>query len=151
MEHQLISSPYIKKLLIFLINSIQSGLVYLMRKILPVCFFVRRSAEFEDFGDFNRDVLTVHVVVWVDASYFRPATLLFGHPWVSFDSRRACKKNAACFRTLGVMVMELFQKFNFRRVWCSRHRWGNKLVTSHCTRMHIQEPEKGLLGRTTLA
>jgi len=89
-----------------------------MRKILPVYFFVRRSAEFEDFGDFNRDVLTVRVVVWVNASYFRPATLLFGHPWVSFDIQRACEKNAACFRALGVMVMELFQFFNFRRVWC---------------------------------
>ena len=96
-----------------------------MQKILPICFFVRWSAKFEDFGNFNHDVLTVCVVVWVNASYFRPATLLFSHPWVSFDSQRACKKNAACFRTLGVMVMELFQKFNFRRVWC--WLWGYKI------------------------
>ena len=66
-----------------------------MREILPICFFVRRGAEFEDFGDFNRDVLTVRVVIWVDASYFRPATLLFSYLWVLYNSQRAYKKDAA--------------------------------------------------------
>ena len=66
-----------------------------MREILPICFFVRRGAEFEDFGDFNCNILIVCVVVWVDASYFRPVTLLFSHLWVLYNSQRACKKDAA--------------------------------------------------------
>jgi len=69
-----------------------------------------RAAErrIRDFGDFNRDVLTVRVVVWVDASYFRPATF-FSAILVSFDSQRACEKNAACFRTLGLWLWSYFK------------------------------------------
>jgi hypothetical protein len=57
-----------------------------MREILPICFFVRRGAEFKDFGDFNRNILTVRVMVWVNASYFRLATLLFSYLWVLYNS-----------------------------------------------------------------
>ena len=70
-------------------------LVYSMREVFSICFSVRRSAEFEDFRNFNRDILTMRVMVWVDASYFRPPTLLIGHLWVSHNSQRAYRKNAA--------------------------------------------------------
>ena len=48
-----------------------------MREILPICFFIQRGAKFKNFSNFNRNVLTVRVMVQVNASYFRLATLFF--------------------------------------------------------------------------